>query len=77
MQILEVLIFVELYFAVPDIFLYPPAMSGSKFCKDNASPGLIEKISLFKTNPPKQLTTVGVICEVFGTTLYLYHNDED
>ena len=43
---------VELYFAVPDIFLFPPSISGSKFCKDKASPGLIVKTSLFKTSPP-------------------------
>ena len=58
----------ELKAVVPNIFLYPPAISGSKLVSCKASPGRMEKISLFKTNPPKQLTTVGAICDVFGIT---------
>ena len=41
--------------------------------------GLVLNKDIFSMRPGEalQLTTVGVNCEVFGTTLFLYHNDED
>jgi len=60
---------VVLYWAVPLTRLYPPFISGSKFCSIRASPGLIENTSLFSVNPPAQLTTKGDIRSVVGILL--------
>ena len=62
---------VVLYNAVPLTRLYPPLISGSKFCNISASPGRIENTSLFNVNPPAQLTTKGDIKSVVGISFYL------
>jgi len=61
---------VLLYNAVPLTRLYPPLISGSKFCKISASPGCIENTSLFNVNPPAQLTTNGDIKSVVGIFIF-------
>ena len=57
---------VLLYCAVPLTRLYPPFISGSKFCSIRASPGDIENTSLLSVKPPAQLTTNGDIRSVVG-----------
>jgi len=67
-------IIVVLYCAVPLTRLYPPLISGSKFCSIRASPGAIENTSLLSVKPPAQLTTNGDIRSVVGIiNLYIYY----
>ena len=58
------------YLLNPFILLYPPSMSGSKFCSSNASPGCIINVERFKTNPPWQLNAVGCTCDRSGILHY-------
>ena len=55
---------------VPLTRLYPPFISGSKFCNISASPGDIENTSLFNVKPPAQLTTNGDIKSVVGIFIF-------
>ena len=72
---------VVLYNAVPPTLLYPPLISGSKFCSISASPGAMENTSLLSVKPPAQLTTNGEIKSVVGIyylsdiTLYTLTSD--
>ena len=58
-----------LYKDVPNIFLYPPVISGSKFFNYKASPGDIENTSLLRTKPPEQLTIAGASEDVSAIKL--------
>ena len=60
-----------LYLANPFIRLYPPLMSGSKFCSSNASPAAIAIVGLFNTKPPSNGKVAGCVWERSGIKLVL------